>query len=150
MNAFGLSIRQPAYFPKLIYPSVIAKRFARLLRTSIRSWQLVILSVSVYLSTIAAVAAYDIQLTIRYALSLKQYEQNPIGRWLMDLDRIGDNALPDVTLFVALKVLGTVTVLIVIVGLVRWRGRVGHPVGIGVSTFQIGLACYLTYVDTTA
>ena len=150
MNAFGLSIRQPAYFPKLIYPSVLTKRIAQALRATLCSWQLATLSVSVYLSTIAAVALYDIQLTIRYALFLKQHEQNPMGRWLMDLDRIGDNALPDVTLFLALKVLGTVAVLIVIAGLVRWRGRVGHPVGIGVSAFQVGLACYLTYVDTTA
>ncbi len=150
MNAFGLSIRQPANFPKLIYPSVIAKRIAQALRTTLCSWQLAALSVSVYLSTIAAVAVYDILLTIRYALYLKQHEQNPIGRWLMDLDRIGDNVLPDVTLFLALKVLGTVAVLVVVAGLVRWRGRIGHPVGIGVSAFQITLACYLTYVDTSA
>ncbi len=149
MNAFGLSIGQPNYFLNRIYPSVIARRIAQALRTTLCSWQFAILSVSIYLTTISSVAIYDIQLTVRYALFLKQYEQNPIGRWLMNLDRIGDNRLPDVTLFLALKVLGTVAVIIIIAGLVRWRGRIGHPVGIGVSAFQIGLACYLTYVDTT-
>ena len=114
------------------------------------SWQFATLSVLSYLAIISTVAVYDMLLTIRYSVSLKQYEQNPLGRWLMNLDQLGMNTLPDLTLFLSLKVLGTISVLIVIVGLVRWRARVGHPVGLGVAAFQIALACYLTYMESNA
>ncbi len=148
MRAIGLTIDRSAFFPKLNWLKAIPIRFVDAIQAACCSWQFAFLSISTYLTIIATVAIYDIQLTIRYAVSLKQYEQNPIGRWLMNLDRIDDNAIPDVTLFLALKAVGTIAVLVVITGLVQWRGRVGHPVGIGVSTFQFGLACYLTYVES--
>lgn len=122
-------------------------RRTQALQNAIDSWPFAILSLWAYLTAIATVAVYDIQLTIRYASCLKQYEQNPIGRWLMNLDRIGNNTMPDVTLFLVLKAIGTIAVLVIVSALVRWRGRIGHPVGIGVSTFQIALAFYLTEVE---
>ncbi len=150
MSIIGLTIRQSVLLSALNWTSAIASRIAVAIRTVCCSWQFRFLSISTYLTVIALVAIYDVQLTIRYAVSLKQYEQNPIGRWLMNLDCIGENTIPDLTLFLCFKAVGTVAVLMVVTGLVRWRGRVGHPIGIGVSAFQIGLACYLTYVDTEA
>jgi len=44
-----------------------------------------------------------------------------------------------------MKVLGTITVLTVMYLLIRWRARIGNPVSIGVSSFQISLAFYLTF-----
>lgn len=126
----------------------IPRRLAYTFRHAICGWQCKILSVLAYVSVIATVAVYDLQLTVRYAACLKRYEQNPMGRWLMHLDRIGDNTMPDVTLFLVLKAVGTITVLVSVAGLVRWRSRLGHPVGLGVSSFQIGLACYLNHFET--
>lgn len=150
MSTFGLTIRPCALFPALNWIRAIPMRFAYATRTVCCSWHFLFLTISTYLTIIATVAIYDIQLTIRYAVFLKQYERNPIGRWLMNLDGIGNNTMPDITLFLFFKAVGTVAVLMVVAGLVRWRGRVGHPVGIGVSTFQLGLACYLTYDESEA
>lgn len=144
MSFFEVALRQPICFPIVKWFNIALKRVMNATKLFFCSWPFAVLSVSSYLAIIATVAVYDIQLTIRYAKSLKQYEQNPIGRWLMNLDQIGMNTLPDLTLFLALKIIGTLLVLFVIVGLVRWRARVGHPVGVGVASFQIGLACYLT------
>jgi len=147
MSYYAEAVRLPEWSPIASWFRVGAKRVLHATRVVICSWPIAILSVWSYLAIISTVAVYDMHLTIRYSLSLKQYEQNPIGRWLMNLDQLGMNAIPDLTLFLSLKALGTISVLIVIVGLVRWRARVGHPVGFGVATFQIALAYYLTYVE---
>jgi hypothetical protein len=102
----------------------------------------------VYVTVVGLVAAYDIVLTIRYANFLVQLEENPVGRWIMNLkhDTIYDvEATPDIAPFIVLKVLGTLLVLGVIIALIRWRAHMGHLVGLGVSGFQLGLAAYLTY-----
>jgi hypothetical protein len=99
---------------------------------------------------IASVAAYDIFLTLEYPISLHELELNPVGRWLMDLDNqpirgIGPTEPPNVLPFVCMKGLGTVIVLLTIGYLLRRYRRIGNPVAIGVASFQIGLACFLTY-----
>lgn len=102
----------------------------------------------VYVTVVGMVAAYDIVLTIRYANFLVQLEENPIGRWIMNLkhDTIYNiEATPNIAPFIVLKVIGTLIVLGVIIALMRWRTHVGHLVGLGVSGFQLGLAAYLTY-----
>ena len=101
--------------------------------------------VTMYLTIVASVAIYDICLTVQYWRSLKEMEENPIGRWLMNLDKIQEGAMPDLTLFITIKSLGTLIVLAAIVTLVIRCSRIGHPVAIGVSGFQLGLAAYLTY-----
>jgi hypothetical protein len=108
------------------------------------AWKASSISVLTYLTIVASVAIYDIMLTIRYAESLKQMEENPIGRWLMNLDDLKNNAMPNLALFLSLKGMGTVVVLITIYTLVRRLSRLGHPIATGVSFFQIGLAIYLT------
>jgi len=148
MSYYAATVRLPVWPTLVSWFRVSAKRVVHATRVVVCSWQFATLTVSSYLAIISTVAAYDMHLTVRYSLSLKQYEQNPVGRWLMNLDQIGTNTLPDLTLFLSLKVIGTISVLIVIVGLVRWRARVGHPVGFGVATFQIALAYYLTYMES--
>ena len=101
-----------------------------------------------YVTVVGMVAAYDIVLTIRYANFLVQLEENPVGRWIMNLkhDTIYNiEATPNIAPFIVLKVIGTLIVLGVIIALIRWRTHVGHLVGLGVSGFQLGLAAYLTY-----
>jgi len=150
MSDFGLVVRQDAWVRlcnSIRLFKAVADRTMQAVKAVLCSWQVAVLSVSTYLAIISIVAVYDIQLTIKYALFLKQQEQNPIGRWLMNLDQISVNSMPDITLFLVLKAIGTITVLVVIVSLVRWRARVGHPVGLSVAAFQIGLACYLTYME---
>ncbi len=149
MRSFELTACQYSFLAAVHWAIAFSKRFVHAMGVVLCSGLVTVLSLSMYLAIIAAVALYDIQLTIRYATFLKQYEQNPIGRWLMNLDRIGMNTQPDLTLFLSLKALGTITVLVVILALVRWRARVGHPVGLGVSSFQIWLACYLTYMESS-
>jgi hypothetical protein len=97
-----------------------------------------------YLAVIGAISLYDMILTVRYAESLKQLELNPIGRWLMQLDHIPKNSIPDVSFLLA-KGFGTAIVLLVIFWITRRRARLGHPIGMGVSLCQILLAVYLCY-----
>jgi len=103
------------------------------------------LLLSVYLMIIGAISCYDMLLTVRYAESLQQLELNPIGRWLMQLDQIPSNKIPDVTYFLIAKGIGTAFVLFVIFMMTQRRAKFGHPVGLGVSFCQIALAIYLCY-----
>lgn len=132
--AAATSIRLPrlAYSPERISAQWIISCFATV----------------VYIAVVGMVAAYDIVLTIRYAKFLSQLEENPIGRWIMNLKNetiCNIEDAPNVIPFIILKVIGTVVVLGVIVALIRWRSHIGHLVGLGVSGFQLGLAAYLTY-----
>ena len=110
-----------------------------------RRWRSSTFSTVTYLTVIAAVAIYDIVLTLRYWESLKQLEENPIGRWLMNLDHVENGVMPNLTLFLILKGLGTLIVLLTIYTLIKRRGSIGHPIAAGVSSFQLGLATYLTF-----
>jgi len=109
------------------------------------SWRKSAISTATYLFVIASVAIYDILLTIQYRESLAELEENPIGRWLMNLDQVDQFAVPDLTLFLMLKSIGTIIVLITVYALVKRRGRIGHPIAAGVTTFQLVLATYLTF-----
>lgn len=113
----------------------------------IAQWQSSSVSMVVYSLIIAMVAIYDISLTIKYANSLAQLEANPIGRWLMNIEHaeIQLLAVPSgMYLFLQLKALGTVVVIAILHGLVRWRLDMGHAVAFGVTAFQVWLFCYLT------
>lgn len=108
-------------------------------------WTSSVISLLSYLTVVSCVSLYDIHLTILYAKYLKCLEENPVGRWLMDLDDVAYNQSPDLTMFLLMKVLGTLVVLGAIVRLIRWRSELGHPVAMGVSLFQLVLAGYLTF-----
>ena len=115
------------------------------IQTSYERWQSTCISVVTYLTVVATVAIYDMMLTIQYWPSLKQMEENPMGRWLMNLDCIEEGVMPNLTLFITMKSIGTLIVLITIFTLVIRSSRLGHPVAFGVSCFQLGLAAYLTF-----
>lgn len=101
----------------------------------------------IYWLIIASVSVYDMHLTVKYAGTLKSLEQNPVGRWLMQLDAIQHDVIPDTTLFLSFKSLGTIVVMLILAILIRQRARLGHPVAIGVTMFQLSLAWYLKYGD---
>ncbi len=93
---------------------------------------------------IAAVSLYDMFLTVKYAEQLKYLEQNPIGRWMMQLDYLDNGALPDLTLFLSAKSIGTLLVLTILALLFHRQRRIGHSVALGVSGSQVLLAWYLS------
>ncbi|MCU0708833.1 MAG: hypothetical protein MUF23_11130 [Pirellula sp.] len=97
---------------------------------------------------IALVSIYDMYLTVKYAQYLKYMEQNPVGRWLMQLDQLKNGAMPDLTLFLSAKSVGTLLVLLILALLYHHRRRIGHPVALGVTSFQVVLAWYLTVATT--
>jgi hypothetical protein len=115
------------------------------LQAAFRHWRKSAISTATYLIVIASVALYDILLTIQYWESLKQLEENPVGRWLMNLDQVDKVAASSVTLFVIVKSLGTLVVLLTVYTLIKRRGRIGHPIAVGVASFQLALATYLTF-----
>ncbi len=119
------------------------------IKSAYHRWRSSYWSVATYLTVVATVAVYDIILTMRYWRSLKQMEENPIGRWLMNLDQIQDGTVPNLALFISMKALGTVIVLMTIAFLVTRMSRLGHPVATGVSCFQLGLATYLTFAENS-
>jgi len=108
-------------------------------------WKSSLIAIPTYLAIVASVAIYDIYMTVYYAATLKQMEQNPIGRLLMGLDEMEEGFMPNVSLFIAMKSLGTLIVLLSICFLTVRKARIGHPVAVGVSCFQLGLATYLTF-----
>jgi len=112
-------------------------------------WLISVLASLIYVGVVAGVSAYDIFLTIEYASWLPQLEENPMGRWLMNLEYSPMYNLsappPNVTYFVLLKILGTSIVVVSLVSLIRWRALIGHAVSLGVSAFQLWLAGYLTF-----
>ena len=123
------------------------KRYTRSFSSWLRRMWPVLSTVGlcIYLGTIAAVSIYDLALTIKYPLSLKELELNPVGRWLMSLDRLPSGRMPDLGLFLGAKFLGTATVMGVLFWLVGRSGRIGHSVGMGVAVCQIALAIYLHF-----
>ncbi|MEQ1825643.1 MAG: hypothetical protein ABL921_06835 [Pirellula sp.] len=108
-------------------------------------WRSSTFAISIYLATVASVAFYDSVLTIRYAESLEYMEQNPAGRWLMGLNYLKWGEQPDLTLILTMKTLGTLIVLATMYTLFKRRTRIGHPVALGVTSFQLVLAFYLTF-----
>jgi len=93
---------------------------------------------------IGLVSVYDMVMTVKYAQHLKYLEENPVGRWMMQLDQLQSGAMPDLTLFLSAKSAGTALVLIILAVLYHRQRRIGHPVAFGVSVFQLMLLWYLT------
>jgi hypothetical protein len=93
---------------------------------------------------IGVISIYDMYMTVRYASSLKYMERNPVGRWIMQLDQLQNGELPDLTLFLSAKSIGTLMVVAIIAMLYRRRHQIAQPVALGVTLFQILLGGYLT------
>ncbi len=87
---------------------------------------------------VAAVSIYDAFLVVRFSDSIRQLEQNPLGRLLIEID--GGH----VGLFITTKMIGTAAVVVSLVAIYMLRRRLAYPVASGVSLFQAGLSCYLS------
>jgi hypothetical protein len=114
------------------------------LRAPFAFWYSSSIAIACYLSVVASVSFYDLFLTVKYAESLEHMEMNPVGRWLMGLDYLKFGQQPDITFFLAMKTFGTLVVLFVMYSLFKRATRIGHPVALGVASFQLVLAFYLT------
>jgi hypothetical protein len=122
-----------------------AHQSARIIAKPISYWRSSTFAIVLYLAIVAGVSIYDFILTIEYSHSLEYMEQNPVGRWLMGLDKLKFGQLPNIGLFLASKAIGTMVVLVTMYYLYTTKIRIGHPVALGVTVFQLLLLCYLTY-----
>jgi hypothetical protein len=87
---------------------------------------------------IALVAAIDAYLTYRFKDMMSQLEENRVGQALIEL------GYGKVSIFMNVKIAGTVVVLSVLVALYRYRRRWSVPVTVAIAAFQLGLLGYLT------
>ena len=147
MNALEIGLFQSWMKGQVEQLGAIRRAVVMKIREGYDRWHSTQFSTMCYLMIVAIVAVYDTIMTVIYAASLQFMEMNPIGRWLMGLHKLNHSfgETPDLSYFLTMKVLGTMTVLTVMYLLIRWRARIGNPVSIGVSSFQIALAFYLTF-----
>jgi hypothetical protein len=90
-------------------------------------------------SFVAAVSFYDGYLLVENREVIKDTEENPVCRYLLEINR------GDVSLLLRSKALGTGAALLVMVA-VWWRDqRVGLPITASVAVFQLALLLYLTF-----
>jgi hypothetical protein len=92
------------------------------------------------LAFIAVVSLYDTWLIARFEESITIMEQNPFGRWLLNVN----DGRADV--FIRVKLAGTIVVLSTLLMLRWYRSRVVVPVTTSIGSFQAGLLYYLTMV----
>ena len=147
MNALEIGLFQPWMKRQVEQLGAMSRAVAMKIKELYDRWHSTQFSSVCYLMIVAIVAVYDTIMTVTYAASLQFMEENPIGRWLMGLHNLSRSfgQTPDLSFFLTMKVLGTVLVLAAMYFLIRWRARIGNPVSIGVSSFQIFLAFYLTF-----
>ncbi len=88
---------------------------------------------------IAAVAAYDVYLSLKFQTTLYAMEENPLGRWLIAADN------GDVALFLTVKMIGTMVVLLVLPAFYRFRRKLGMVTTSALAAFQTSLFCYLSF-----
>ena len=86
---------------------------------------------------ITAISAHDAVLVILHREVISQFEQNPLGRWLITLQG------GDVWLFVMVKFAGAAAVCTVLVRLYRYRSDIALVVAVALSCFQLLLLFYL-------
>ena len=78
-------------------------------------------------------------LVILNADIIGEFERNPVGRWLIELQS------GDVWLFVVVKLVGTAVACTVLVTLYELRARLALIVGGAVASCQMALLWYLTF-----
>ncbi|GAB5406641.1 MAG: hypothetical protein Aurels2KO_48720 [Aureliella sp.] len=96
---------------------------------------------------IGIVSAYDIHQTIKYVEFLPQMELNPIGRWLMSLDRGPTCDLQQAACFITAKFTGNFACLAIIELVCNWRRGLATSIAIVVAAFQSVLLVYLLVGD---
>jgi len=103
------------------------------MRTLTHSW------FPILCSLIAAVSLYDTALIVLFRDHMLLMEENPMGRWLLEVGH------GDVEIFVRAKLAGTLTVVSVLTFLWRYHKRTALPVTTSVAAYQTGLLAYLTF-----
>lgn len=84
-------------------------------------------------SFIGLVCAYDTYLSIKFSASLRYLERNPMGQWLLYLDR-GDPAL-----FMAAKFFTSTFVLAVLILTHKWYSKLCWVLTTAIALFQASL-----------
>jgi len=98
---------------------------------------------------ILVVSAFDIYLTVKYVEFLPELELNPVGRWLLGVDKGPRCDLQQAAAFITAKFAGNVLVLAIIETLAHCGfRRVGFVAG-AVALFQILLGVFLCFADTS-
>jgi hypothetical protein len=86
---------------------------------------------------IGAVSAMDGYLIFRFRDLMWQLEENPIGKFLIELDN------GNVTVFILTKAAGTVVVMCVLAGLYVYHRRWSIPITGSIAAFQLTLFLYV-------
>ena len=87
---------------------------------------------------IAAVSLYDTYLIVRFAEVIHLMEENPIGRWLVEISG------GQVEVFVRVKLAGTLLVLSMLIFMWIRRVRILLTVTTSIASWQTCLMIYLT------
>lgn len=115
-------------------PASAGDRFLRVGRRTPR-W-----SYGMLLTFIAAVSVHDAALVVLNHSVILEYEQNPIGRWLIEVQG------GEVWLFVGLKLLSTSAVCASLATLHGVARQMAWVAATSLAVFQMSLLCYLTVV----
>jgi hypothetical protein len=86
---------------------------------------------------VGAVSVYDGYLVIRTGSDIREFEQNPVGLFLIEHNH------NDPTLFLMAKAAGTTVVLAALTVLYRRSPRIAFPVASALMLFQAGLLVFL-------
>ena len=86
---------------------------------------------------IGVISSIDLYWSIVYQSQLYEIELNPLGRFLIAMDN------GQVSLFMAVKMLGTIAVLGALVVLYHWRRSTAWPVMTSIFVFQSVLLVYI-------
>jgi hypothetical protein len=86
---------------------------------------------------VGAVSAYDSYLVVRTGDMIQDFEKNPVGLYLIQID----NGNPSV--FLRVKAAGTIVALTLLSFLHRRSERLASPVAFALFTFQMGLLIFL-------
>jgi hypothetical protein len=86
---------------------------------------------------VGGVSAYDGYLVVRTGNMIRDFEKNPVGRYLIDRND-GDPAL-----FLRVKAAGTIVALTALAALRKRSRRLAAPVAVGLVFFQSGLLIFL-------
>lgn len=115
--------------------SALAVELPRRLR-SLGDWRAVLPFLALVLF-IASVSVHDAALVAVNQDVIYEMEQNPLGRWLIELDS------GSVSLFILVKLAGTAVVCAVLASLYEHSRRLGLAVTWPIAIFQGGLLTYL-------
>jgi hypothetical protein len=92
----------------------------------------------VALCLITFVSLFDTYLIVHFEGVIDSTEENPIGRWLLEMGQ------GSIWVFVRMKLAGTICVVSTLYGMWASRSRLVVPVTTSVATYQTGLFFYLT------